>query len=329
VGGRNFSAGGPLTNSVLLVVGEGSTLTLNDTLTNTSAVQGAGTIVGDATNSGSFSPGGTLTVTGDYTQESAGELDIDIEGTTAGTYDVLAVSDVATLAGKLKVTLGGGVVIPANTTFDILTCGSRSGQFTTLDLPQTANSTDMFTVVYKSDRVSLVSKCLLTVQSTPITGINIAGTYYGPTNYAVDCPANASVTLTAPQSATNSGRYYMFYRWVRNGSSQTIANRKLVSTITRDTTAVATYKRFSSMKITGPTTVNESSSAKYALTIYWSGGTHSTMTSYATWTDNSSHAKFTSAGVLKTSAVTANKSCRITAAYAGKSCSLYITIRNR
>ncbi len=330
--GRNFSTAGTLTNSGTLIVGTGSTLTVNDTLSNTGTVQGAGTIVGDLTNSGTFSPGlspGTLSVIGDYTQDSAGKLQLEINGTTAGTYDVLAVSGVATLAGTLKVTLGNGVTLPGNATFDILTGASVSGTFATLDLPQFSGDGNMFTVEYKSNRVTLRSKCRLTVQSSPITGISIPGTYPGITNYTLYPVGNASVTLTAPLTFYSGGRYYAFYRWTKNGSGQTVGQRKLVFKITSNTTAVATYKRYKSMAITGPTSVYESSTAKYACRITWSDGKTTTVTLYATWTDNSSYAKFTAAGTLKTSSVRSNQRCRITAAYGTKSCYLNITIRNR
>ena len=59
---------------------------------------GNGTITGSVSNGGTFKPGGDgtagkITVTGAYTQTSAGTLNIDFGGTSAGTtFDQLAVT---------------------------------------------------------------------------------------------------------------------------------------------------------------------------------------------------------------------------------------------
>jgi uncharacterized repeat protein (TIGR01451 family) len=101
-------------------------------------VTGNGTLTGNVTNSGgSFNPGapvGSINVTGNYTQNSTGIINIDLNGTVAGTqYDQLRVSGAANLGGTLKATLG---YAPSDgDVFDAVTFGSRSADFTTYNMP--------------------------------------------------------------------------------------------------------------------------------------------------------------------------------------------------
>jgi uncharacterized repeat protein (TIGR01451 family) len=110
-----------------------STLTLNGGILN-----GKGTITGDVNNAGgNVNPGtspGILTITGNYTQGAAGALNLDLNGTTAGTlYDQLNVSGTATLGGALNATLG---YTPANNdAFNVLTFGTRVNDFANYNLP--------------------------------------------------------------------------------------------------------------------------------------------------------------------------------------------------
>jgi subtilase-type serine protease len=68
-------------------------------------LRGAGTITGSVENSGGVvKPGdspGTLTLGGSYVQGGGGRLEIEVDGTGAGQFDVLAVGGVATLGGTL------------------------------------------------------------------------------------------------------------------------------------------------------------------------------------------------------------------------------------
>jgi autotransporter-associated beta strand protein len=76
----------------------------------------------------------TLTINGNYTQQSGGTLEIDLGGTTAGSYDVLKVSNAASLAGTLNLKLVNGFTLTPGTTetFDILQAGSITGNFTSI-----------------------------------------------------------------------------------------------------------------------------------------------------------------------------------------------------
>ena len=74
---------------------------------------------------------------GDYTQQSAGVLEIQLGGTTAGTeYDQLTVTGTATMAGTLNVSLIDGFIPQVGDSFTILPYGTRSGGFSTLNVPE-------------------------------------------------------------------------------------------------------------------------------------------------------------------------------------------------
>lgn len=87
----------------------------------------------------------------------------------------------------------------------------------------------------------------------------------------------------------------------------------------------------SSLAITGPATVPESSSATYAATARFSDGTTQNVTAAATWSESSTDATITG-GVLTTGPVTADQSVTITSSYstggATRTATLAVTIRN-
>ncbi len=116
----HFPALAPLaTNSAsgLLELFNGASLTTAGGLDN------AGTITIDPS---------ALYISGNYTQQSTGTLDIGIGGYIPGNATgLLNVIGTATLAGALNVSLTGGFVPTPGESFTVLTFGSRSGDFTT------------------------------------------------------------------------------------------------------------------------------------------------------------------------------------------------------
>ncbi len=171
-GGYNLTVtASTLTNTGTVVISSGTTLagpvnaftftqnggatTVNGTLDpntvnlNSGTLSGPGTIAANVSNSGgTIYPsgqgglGGTLTIQGTYSQ-SSGTLDIDVSGTSAGSYDVLAVTGGATLGGTLQVNLVNGFTLSNSTTAIVpLTYGSRSGTFSTLT-SQASNSLEL------------------------------------------------------------------------------------------------------------------------------------------------------------------------------------------
>lgn len=100
---------------------------------------GSGTINADLTNTGFLGPGNSpslLSISGDYTQDPAGSLLIEIGGLLAGDeYDVLDVTGTASLAGTLDVSLWGDFNPFSGNSFDILLAETIAGEFDLLSLP--------------------------------------------------------------------------------------------------------------------------------------------------------------------------------------------------
>ena len=96
---------------------------------------GDGLVIGDVFNSGLVSPGlspGTLSIVGDYVQESTGTLAIDLDGPPdAPVYDQLQVSATVELDGTLDVKLAAGFTPLPGTEFEILSAMAVSGDFAT------------------------------------------------------------------------------------------------------------------------------------------------------------------------------------------------------
>jgi fibronectin-binding autotransporter adhesin len=101
-------------------------------------VKGTGTISGSINNTGGIvSPGdspGTLTITGNYIQGAAGELDILIDGYSPGTqFDVLSVNGMTTLNGSLHIIFGDGFTPQLKDQFTFLNSGGISGAFSSVN----------------------------------------------------------------------------------------------------------------------------------------------------------------------------------------------------
>ena len=93
---------------------------------------------------------GKLTVADTYTQSSSGALDIQINGATAGTkYDLLKVTQGATLGGTLNIALGTGFTPTVGETFTILTASSVSDTFATVN-GLAINGSEHFTITYNA-----------------------------------------------------------------------------------------------------------------------------------------------------------------------------------
>jgi hypothetical protein len=84
-------------------------------------------------NGGTVSPGlspGILTLNGDYTQDAAGSMVIEIGGLVAGTdYDIVDVLASCALGGNLDVALIDGFTPGLGDSFEVLTCGALTGGF--------------------------------------------------------------------------------------------------------------------------------------------------------------------------------------------------------
>ena len=72
-----------------------------------------------------------MTITGNYTQTSAGVLEIDLGGLAPGTFDRLVVNGDATLAGAIGGDHGGFAPVPGST-FGVVTYASKTGSLDAL-----------------------------------------------------------------------------------------------------------------------------------------------------------------------------------------------------
>jgi len=97
-----------------------------------------GLILGDVINSGIFSVGPTfggsgLVVSGDFSQNSNGLLQLELAGVDS--YDTLSVGGMLTAGGSFQAMLSGDYVPEAGDQFSLLSFGAASGAFATVDLP--------------------------------------------------------------------------------------------------------------------------------------------------------------------------------------------------
>ncbi len=194
-GGGNISItpSGAFTNTGTVNIAATRTVTITSgTFSNsgTGLVKGNGTlIVSGATlsNAATFAPGaspGTLTVTGNYPQTAAGTLDIELGGLAPGSqHDHLAVSGTATLSGTLRLSFVKGFVPHPGDSFTILTSGTRSGTFSTVD------------VIGYPDCVAGVTynptSVVVTIDSTPPTAVC--------QDIKVDLDGSGNASITAAQ----------------------------------------------------------------------------------------------------------------------------------
>jgi len=139
--GRDFTAQGAFDNFGTLTIGAGSAFSAPSGLTQfvSSRLQGGGIVHGNVQNSGTVAPGdspGILTIDGDYSQVSAGVLEIEIGGLDRGNqYDALVVTGTAAFGATLRVLLTSSYTPVIGHQFDILDWTYRTGAFTTLQLP--------------------------------------------------------------------------------------------------------------------------------------------------------------------------------------------------
>jgi hypothetical protein len=126
-GGLTLLVGGVLTPGSGLVDLEGGVLAGSGVI-NANVLNNAEVDVGQ--------PGGTgvLTIVGDYTQTAGADLAVRIGGTNPGAdFDQLAVTGQATLDGTLTVHLINGFQPNSGQGFTVLTFGSGSGAFATIN----------------------------------------------------------------------------------------------------------------------------------------------------------------------------------------------------
>jgi hypothetical protein len=217
----------------------GGTLQVNETLklsanalaVNGGLLAGTGTVTGNVNNSGgNVRPGpasgqtGKLAVSDNYIQGSQNTYcTAEIGGTGAGTdYDQLAITGSAQLDGTLNVSLVNGFIPVGGQSFSVVTWGSRSGQFSTVNLPALPQDLSWDTVQYTNSALVLTVKAATVYWTNPVSGnwsdasrwsaghvpskyalavIDKAG------NYSVNLDVNATVTGFTLDAGPNVGFY--------------------------------------------------------------------------------------------------------------------------
>ena len=121
-------------------------------------LRGAGVIHGDVDcNAGSVSPGigtGQLMLNGSATFASGGNLDIDLEGTTAGQFDVLDVSGTANIGGTLRINRLNQFQPTLGDSFAIVTATAVNGQFDSAEAPTPDKPYRFYKIAYSSASVT-------------------------------------------------------------------------------------------------------------------------------------------------------------------------------
>lgn len=142
-----FGSGGLDLRSVVFTGGNttvaaGSLSVNGELVTNNLFVQqgallgGSGFVRGNVLNNGTVAPGnspGTLTVVGDFTQNTSGTLQIEVA--SAAVFDQLIVSGVASLAGTLQGASFGGYDLQYGQQVPFLQAGSITGAFDQILMP--------------------------------------------------------------------------------------------------------------------------------------------------------------------------------------------------
>lgn len=152
LGSVNVSSG---SLSIIMTTGVGMSAL---TLAEGAILEGSGTVEEYLINSGTVSPGtspGEINVSGDYTQEPSGTLEIELGGTYASIeHDTLFVTSLATLDGTLNVHLINDFVPQVGDFFHIVSYGTREGEFATENLPDLPPGLG-WQIDYTAERITL------------------------------------------------------------------------------------------------------------------------------------------------------------------------------
>ena len=139
-------------------------------LTQGASLEGSGLVKGSVTNASmvNVTGAGILSISGDYTQASAGSLFIDVRGTSPGSgYEQLAVSGNASLSGRLNVE-SPGYSPPVGSSFNVVTAAGLSGNFQVVTLPP-ANSGVLLT--------ESTSPTAVTINAIAVPVVAVANTF--------------------------------------------------------------------------------------------------------------------------------------------------------
>ncbi|HXI69300.1 MAG TPA: hypothetical protein VNN22_02970 [Verrucomicrobiae bacterium] len=212
-GRLQFTGGYAQTNGLLAL--NGTTVgSIKPFLIRGGTVAGNGAVLGSILNEGTLQPGwgddaGRINISGNCTQTVTATLQIKLGGTHR--FDVLAITNLASLNGRLALNVLPDFTPKIGDTFPFLTCGSRTGQFAEIT-GATLPGELKLTPVYSANGVTL------TVISTAAPAPNLAIEWLAETNalkvswpgdagdWTVQGCTNLSAPdwVTLPPSGTNS-----------------------------------------------------------------------------------------------------------------------------
>jgi hypothetical protein len=158
--GSGLSVGGKYTQTAGTTTVDGTLTAPNGLNLQSGSMLGKGTLTAAVTSSASVTAGDSsskpakLTVTGSYTQNPGGTLNISISGSIAGKYGQVAVSNGVSLGGTLSIKRISGFVPAIGETFPIVTGSIVSGQFATIK-GLSINSSEHFEISYTSTAATL------------------------------------------------------------------------------------------------------------------------------------------------------------------------------
>lgn len=153
-------------------------------------LSGTGVISGTLNQSGILSPGvdGIAIIgMGSISQTSTATTRVTLAGSNPGSgYDQVSVTGTAALAGVLQVNLADGFTPEIGTTFDVLTCASRTGTFSSISLP-----------VLPSDR-----KWVTTYDGGVTNGLRLTVIAIPPPTYSLTYVAESNGSISGTTSQT-------------------------------------------------------------------------------------------------------------------------------
>jgi fibronectin-binding autotransporter adhesin len=222
-GGRSFTSAGSLTNSGRVTIGAGSQLTSTGAYTQLTgatrvdgtlnapgtvdiqlgSLSGCGRINQNVHANGAVLPGGsidTLTINGNYTQDVAGSLHIELGGTLPGEGDLLSVTGQATLSGQLWVTTADGIDLEDGDSFVILQAAGVSGRFLSPFVGQCPEPGICFEIAYNPTSVVITAHRV----ASSAVGDEPIRTTAAPVDFALrvrTVAGGAVVTLDLPRAA--------------------------------------------------------------------------------------------------------------------------------
>jgi len=192
----------------------------------------------------------------------------------------------------------------------------------------------------------------ISISSGPVKALDSV-TISGPSPVSEN--SSADYTCTAHFSDGSDTNVTSQASWTENTSYTTISNGRLnVGSLSSDKTCtvsasynyngvtktatksvtlknVPTPKTLNSVSISGDSSVDESTSANYTCTAYFSDGSNSNVTGSATWSENSSYTTI-SGGQLTVSSLSSDRSCTVSASYnyngVTKTATKSVTLRN-